>query len=196
MKYLQTPSQTVGPFFAYGLTPKQYQYDFTEWFDGNLVAENSENVLASDSVATEGVSLREERGRITIKGRVFDGNGAPIPDAMIEFWQEDIQAFGRFGTGTDPQNRFIFQTVKPISQNGQAPFITVVVFMRGLLVHAFTRLYFSDEKQKNKEDEILNLVPENRRNTLIANKIERQGRIEYEFNIVMQGENETVFFDL
>jgi protocatechuate 3,4-dioxygenase, alpha subunit len=189
MKYLQTPSQTVGPFFAYGLTPEQYNYDFTQWFDGNLVAENSEN--------TDGTSRsNREGGIITIKGRVFDGNGAPIPDAMIEFWQEDIQAFGRFGTGTDPQNRFIFQTVKPVSQNGEAPCITVVVFMRGLLVHAFTRLYFSDEKQKNKEDEILNLVPENRRNTLIANKIERQGRIEYEFNIIMQGENETVFFDL
>jgi protocatechuate 3,4-dioxygenase, alpha subunit len=180
MNYLETPSQTVGPFFAYGLTPKQYQYDFTESFNGNLVAENGEN--------TEG-------GIITIKGRVFDGNGSPIPDAMIELWQEDIKAFGRFGTGTDPQNRFIFQTVKPVSQNGQAPFITVVVFMRGLLVHAFTRLYFSDEKQKNKEDEILNLVPKNRRNTLIANKIERGGRVEYEFNIVMQGDNETVFFD-
>jgi protocatechuate 3,4-dioxygenase, alpha subunit len=188
MRYLETPSQTVGPFFAYGLTPKQYQYDFTEWFNGNLVPENGEN--------TEGGALQEERDRITIKGRIFDGNGAPIPDAMIEFWQEDIKAFGRFGTGTDPQNRFTFQTVKPVSQNGVAPFITVVVFMRGLLVHAFTRLYFSDEKQKNKEDEILNLVPENRRNTLIANKIERQGRIGYEFNIIMQGDNETVFFDL
>jgi protocatechuate 3,4-dioxygenase, alpha subunit len=192
MSYLETPSQTVGPFFAYGLTPKQYQYDFTEWFDGNLVAENGENVQNTDGTSRS----NREGGIITIKGRVFDGNGAPIPDAMIEFWQEDIKGFGRFGTGTNPQNRFIFQTVKPVSQNGQAPFITVVVFMRGLLVHAFTRLYFSDEKQKNKEDEILNLVPKNRRNTLIANKIERGGRVEYEFNIVMQGDNETVFFDL
>ena len=170
MKYLETPSQTVGPFFAYGLTAEQYNYDFTQWFDGNLLAKNGKN--------TEG-------GIITIKGQVLDGNGAPIPDAVIEFWQEDIKTFGRFGTGTDPQNRFIFETVKPVSQNGQAPYITVVVFMRGLLVHAFTRLYFSDEKQKNKQDEILNLVPKNRRNTMIANKIERQGRVEYEFNIAM-----------
>ncbi len=181
MKYQQTPSQTVGPFFAYGLTPKQYSYDFKEWTNGNLVSENDKN--------TEGCL-------ITIKGQVLDGNGAPIPDALIEFWQEDIKAFGRFGTGTDPQNRFIFQTVKPVSKDGQAPFITVVVFMRGLLVHAFTRLYFSDEKQKNKQDDVLNLVPKNRRNTLIANKLEHNVRIEYSFNIVMQGENETVFFDL
>jgi protocatechuate 3,4-dioxygenase, alpha subunit len=178
MKYLQTPSQTVGPFFAYGLTPKQYQYDFKEWYNGILVAENAEG------------------GLITIKGQVFDGNGTPIPDALIEFWQEDIKAFGRFGTGTDPQNRFIFQTVKPVSEDGQAPFITVVVFMRGLLVHAFTRLYFSDEMGKNEQDEVLNLVPKNRRNTLIAHKLERNGREEYTFNIVMQGNNETVFFDL
>jgi protocatechuate 3,4-dioxygenase, alpha subunit len=181
MMYLETPSQTVGPFFAYGLTPEQYRYDFKEWFNGHLVPENSEN--------TEG-------GLITIKGQVLDGNGAPIPDAMIEFWQEDIKAFGRFGTGTDPKNRFIFQTVKPVSQDGEAPFITIVVFMRGLLVHAFTRLYFSDEMEKNVQDEVLNLVPKKRRNTLIANRLERNGRIEYEFNIVMQGENETVFFDL
>jgi protocatechuate 3,4-dioxygenase, alpha subunit len=178
MKYLQTPSQTVGPFFAYGLTPEQYNYDFKEWYNGNLVSENTEGV------------------RITIKGQVMDGNGNPIPDALIEFWQEDRKAFGRFGTGTDPQNRFIFQTIKPVSQGGEAPYITVVVFMRGLLVHAFTRLYFSDETEKNKRDGILNLVPESRRNTLIAHKIDRNGDIEYQFNIVMQGENETVFFDL
>lgn len=175
MTLLQTPSQTVGPFFAYGLTPEQYSYDFKEIANGNM--------LKSDS--TEGI--------ITIKGQVLDGHGQVIPDAMIEFWQNDNQTFGRFGTGTEKDNNFVFQTIKPKSINGQAPFITVMVLMRGLLVHAYTRLYFSDEIEANQHDEVLNSVPENRRNTLIAQKTNHSN---YRFDIKMQGEGETVFFDV
>lgn len=173
---LQTPSQTVGPYFAYGLTPEQYLYDFKSLVDNQMVS----------PVDTENA--------IMVVGKVLDGEGVEIPDAMIEIWQNDgqNQLFGRFGTGTDPQNRFIFHTVKPSSINGQAPHLSVIVFMRGQLIHSYTRLYFSDEMELNAQDEVLNLVPTERRHTLIAQK---KGSI-YEFNIRMQGEEETVFFEI
>ncbi len=172
----QTPSQTVGPYFAYGLTPEQYLYDFRQLVDNQMVS----------PIDTENT--------ITVVGKVLDGEGVEIPDAMIEIWQNDgqNQLFGRFGTGTDPQNRFIFHTVKPASVNGQAPYLSVIVFMRGQLIHSYTRLYFSDEAALNAQDEVLNLVPAERRNTLIAQK---KGSV-YEFNIRMQGEGETVFFEI
>lgn len=172
----QTPSQTVGPYFAYGLTPEQYGYDFKSWV-GNTIAD-------SDPLAE----------RITIKGKIFDGEGHPIPDAMIELWQNDgvNQFFGRFGTGTEKENQFVFETIKPKSVEGQAPYVTLIVFMRGQLIHSYTRVYFSDETELNTMDAILNSVPSDRRHTVIAQK--KEGF--YEFNIYMQGENETVFFEV
>lgn len=172
----QTPSQTVGPYFAYGLTPEQYLYDF------------------KSLVGHQMVSTIDQKNAITIVGKVFDGEGVVIPDAMIEIWQNDgeNQLFGRFGTGTDAQNRFVFHTIKPVSVNGQAPYLTVIVFMRGQLIHSYTRLYFSDEATLNEQDEALNSVPAERRNTLIATQ---NGSV-YEFNIRMQGEGETVFFEI
>jgi protocatechuate 3,4-dioxygenase, alpha subunit len=175
---LQTPSQTVGPFFAYGLIPKQYGYNHTNIMSGDMVAEDRSGE------------------HIQIVGQLLDGAGVPIPDAMIEFWQSDIQAFGRFGTGTDAQKRFIFNTVKPQSVEGDAPHISVIILMRGLLVHAYTRVYFSDEMAANQNDEVLQSVPEDRRETLIAKRGELSGKTVYTFNIVMQGDNETVFFDV
>lgn len=177
-KLLQTPSQTVGPYFAYGLTPKQYGYDHT-------------NIITSTMVSEEA-----EGERISISGRVLDGKGEVIPDAMIEFWQPDIKAFGRMGTGTDPHNRFIFNTLKPQTFDGQAPHIVVIVFMRGLLVHAYSRLYFSDEIAANQNDAVLNSVPEERRSTLVAQRHEKGGVITYTWDIKMQGDGETVFFDV
>lgn len=173
----QTPSQTVGPYFAYGLTPEQYLYDFKQ------------------VVGNQMVSPIEHEEALTILGKVFDGNGDVIPDAMIEIWQNDgeNQLFGRFGTGTDPQNRFIFSTIKPKSVAGQAPYLSVIVFMRGQLIHSYTRIYFSDETELNATDEVLNSVPAERKHTLIA---EKKGSNVYEFNINMQGENETVFFEV
>jgi protocatechuate 3,4-dioxygenase alpha subunit len=172
----QTPSQTVGPYFAYGLTPEQYLYDF------------------KSLVGNEMVSPLDHEEAITIIGKVFDGQGIVIPDALIEIWQNDgqNQLFGRFGTGTDAESRFIFHTIKPASVNGQAPHLSVIIFMRGQQIHSYTRIYFSDETELNSKDEVLNLVPEDRRHTLIATK---KGTT-YEFNINMQGENETVFFDI
>lgn len=195
-KLRQTPSQTVGPFFAYALTPEQYGYDFTSIAGGALV---------------EGDVPGQ---RIRIEGRALDGNGDVIPDAMIEIWQADEQGryahpadprgsnvgfkgFGRVGTGMDPQARFIFDTIKPGSVDGmQAPHINIVVFMRGLLTHAYTRLYFSDEAAANARDPVLASVPAERRQTLIAVREDTAAGTVYRFDIRMQGPDETVFFDL
>lgn len=171
----QTPSQTIGPYFAYGLTPEQYGYDFKSWADGNMV---------DDHVNADA---------ITIRGRVFDGEGDPIDDAMVELWQNDgeQQLFGRYGTGTNPDNSFEFTTIKLKSVDGQAPFINVILFMRGQLLHSYTRIYFSDE-DLNDTDENLNTVPRERRSTLIAQKDGNS----YVFDMHMQGEQETVFFQI
>lgn len=194
----QTPSQTVGPYFAYGLTSEQYGYQLDQIAGGNLTSD-------ADDVTGE---------RIRIEGRVLDGQGEVIPDAMIEIWQADgegryahpadprgsntsFKGFGRVGTGTDPQNRFIFETVKPASVDGkQAPHINVIVFARGLLSHAYTRIYFSDEETANAEDPALANVPVERRNTLIGRRESAAQGVVYLWDIHMQGDEETVFFDL
>ena len=175
-KLVQTPSQTIGPYFAYGLTPRQYSYDFN-----NLVT----NCIAS---TPEGKEI------ITIKGKIFDGENNSIPDAMIELWQNDgaNDFFGRFGTGSETDNHFVFQTVKPNSVDNQAPYLTLILFMRGQLIHSYTRIYFSDETDLNRQDLVLNSIPAERQHTVIAHKKASM----YEFNIYMQGENETVFFDV
>jgi protocatechuate 3,4-dioxygenase alpha subunit len=194
-KRRQTPSQTVGPFFAFALAPEQYGYPLASIADGTV----------ADAETTG--------QRIRIEGRVFDGNGAVIPDAMIEIWQADGQGryahpadprgsnlgfkgFGRMGTGTDPDARFIFDTIKPGSIDGeQAPHVNVIIFMRGLPAHAFTRLYFSDEAAANARDPVLATVPADRRRTLIATRDESVAAALYRIDIHMQGPNETVFFD-
>lgn len=194
----QTPSQTVGPYFAYGLTAQQYHYPFSQFASGQLVDENTQGE------------------RIRIVGRVFDGAGTPIDDAMIEIWQANatgrfnhprdsrearaldpsFKGFGRFGTGTTQDNSFRFETIKPgAASEGAAPFISVIVFARGLLSHAYTRLYFSDEAEANASDKVLDQVPADRRDTLIAHRHETPTGVEYRFDIHMQGDRETVFFD-
>lgn len=192
----QTPSQTVGPYFAYGLTPEQYGY-------------------ALKSIAGPALTRSDTEGEhIRIEGRVLDGAGKPINDALIEIWQADAQGrlahpadprgsnasfkgFGRCGTGTDPENRFWFDTVKPASIDGrQAPHISVTVLMRGMLLHAFTRIYFSDEAAANDKDPVLSQVPPERRETLLAQRTLTPAGIVYRFDIHMQGPSETVFFDV
>ncbi|MDR6548157.1 protocatechuate 3,4-dioxygenase alpha subunit [Chryseobacterium rhizosphaerae] len=172
----QTPSQTVGPYFAYGLTPQQYNYDFRMFKDGNLV----------DPLSTPDA--------IAITGRVLDANGDSIPDAMVELWQNDGEnaLFGRYGTGTDPKHRFIFNTIKPKSLDDNAPFVTAIVFMRGQLIHSYTRIYFPEDSELHEKDAVLEQIPTERKLTLIAQKT---GENSYVFDIHMQGENETVFFD-
>lgn len=192
MSSQQTPSQTVGPYFAYTLTPTQYGYNFS----------GIANPLMIDD-QTDGE-------RIRILGQVLDGEGVPVSDAMIEIWQADARGrypdpaqesgfngFGRVGTGTDPQNRFWFDTIKPGAiGDGQAPHLNVMVFMRGLLSHVYTRIYFSDENALNAEDPILSNVDAARQKTLIAERTEARGGTVYRFDIHMQGDQETVFFDV
>jgi len=186
----QTPSQTVGPYFHFSLP-----------HDGD-------EVLVTDK--TEGE-------RILIEGRVFDGDGKPLPDALIEIWQanaagrydhpEDRQdkpldpAFHGFGRcPTDENGRFHFHTIRPGPVPGpgnsmQAPHINVAVFARGMLKQLVTRIYFESE-EKNADDAILSLIVEpERRATLIAHK--KVGKeLAYVFDIHLQGTSETVFFDI
>lgn len=196
MALKQTPSQTVGPYFAFALAAPQYGYPFDALASG---------IVAGD--ATSGEHIR-------IVGRVLDGAGVPVDDAMIEIWQADasgryahpaddresnqpFRGFGRCGTGTDDEKRFVFTTVKPGSIDGvQAPHINVIVFMRGLLTHAYTRIYFSDESAANEADPVLATVDPDRRGTLIAQRQETPQGPTYGFDIVMQGDSETVFFDV
>ena len=198
MRRYQTPSQTVGPFFAYGLVPEQYGYRFTSIADHAVAAP-----------ATEGAHIR-------IIGQVLDGEGTPIPDALLEFWQAnahgrynhpadqrqdnlldpDFKGFGRIGTGSSADASFQIDTVKPGAVGeGQAPHINVVVLMRGMLTHAFTRIYFADEEGLNAADPVLAHVPAERRPTLLA-KPDEASPGTYRFDIRMQGERETVFFDI
>jgi protocatechuate 3,4-dioxygenase alpha subunit len=197
-RHQQTPSQTVGPFFAYGLTPTQYGYDFKSLFTPVLTQAHAEG----------------EHIRIT--GQVFDGAAAAVLDAIVEINQADAHGhiissvedaerqgfagFGRCGTGTFAGHHFVFETVKPGAlSDGQAPFIDVCVTMRGLLVHTFTRIYFSDEAAANANDEVLNSVPSERRATLVAKREMTNAGPVYRFDIHMQDSAhgpETVFFDL
>lgn len=196
----QTPSQTVGPYFAYGLTPQQYGYP--------LASIASPNVIGADQRTPD-----VQGEQIRLEGRVLDGNGEPVSDAMIEIWQADPQGryahpadprgnvafrgFGRCGTGTDAESRFVFDTLKPGAVDAdQAPHINVIVFMRGLLSHLYTRVYFADEAAANARDPVLRSVPAERRATLIAPREERDGVAVYRFDIHMQGDRETVFFDV
>jgi protocatechuate 3,4-dioxygenase alpha subunit len=192
-KLRQTPSQTVGPFFAYSLTAEQYGYDYNSIVNTSLVDEDAEGE------------------HIIITGNIYDGSGNTIPDALIELLQADdngkyrtipinkkndgFTGLGRVGTGTDGNYKFKFNTIKPAAiAEGQAPHINVIVFMRGSLLHLYTRMYFSDEANDN--DPILNLVDAARRQTLIARREEKNSRTFYHFDIYMQGEKETVFFDV
>jgi len=192
----QTPSQTVGPFFAYALTPEQYGYAFCSVASNSPVGEDTPGE------------------RIRLLGRVFDGDGAVVDDALLEIWQADANGayahpeapgdpapgftgFARVGTGADPENRFIFETVKPgPAEDGAAPVINVIVMMRGLLKHAYTRIYFSDEADANAADPVLARVPTDRRQSLIAERREKPWGADYLFDIHMQGKHETVFFEM
>lgn len=191
-----TPSQTVGPYFAYGLTPGS-KYEWNDAFSNDLVTPD----VSGD--------------RIRIAGQVFDGDGAVIPDAMLEIWQADAQGrfadpqdkralpnatFKGFGRcGTSAKGEFSFDTIKPgivpdPDGKPQAPHILLAVFARGMLLHLYTRIYFDDEAEKNAADPILALVPAERRATLIARR--EAGGATYRFDIHLQGDNETVFFDV
>jgi protocatechuate 3,4-dioxygenase alpha subunit len=186
MKLLPTASQTIGPYLHIGFG----------WLTVDRVA----------AQCCEGQHLK-------IGGRVLDGDGRPVTDALVETWQANahgryahpadtrdvaltpgFRGFGR--VSTDPEGRFCFFTVKPgpvpAPQGGQqAPHLVVSVFMRGLLKRLVTRVYFPDEPG-NALDQVLRLVPVERRRTLVARPMASD---ELEWDIVLQGEDETVFFD-
>lgn len=188
-----TPSQTVGPFFAYVLTPQDYDTP----------------VLFEADIATPDAGGE----RIRIEGYVIDGDGEPIIDALLEIWGADGEgrypgtapepgrnaAFRGFGrTAVDSNGFFAFTTVKPGPVPGpdgamQAPHVSLSVFARGLLKRLATRVYFEGEAA-NGADPILSRVPAERRKTLVARKTERGAETVYTFNLRLQGEDETVFF--
>jgi len=185
-----TPSQTVGPFFAYGLTPGPYGY---------ALSEIHKTVLTGEEI---------EGTPITLEGQVFDGAGNTVHDAVVELVQADhygyyagaernhtFTGFGRSGTGANGpkgDTQFLFETIKPgPTQPNAAPCITLIIFMRGLLNHCITRVYFEGDDVST--DPILMQVSEARRNTLIAKELKPN---HYRFDIHMQGEKETVFFDI
>ena len=192
-KLIPTPSQTVGPFFHLGLARP-------EWSD--LAADNPDGQ------------------RIAIEGRVTDGDGAPVPDAMIEVWQANaagrynhpdddrtdkpldphFRGFGR--VATDADGRFRLVTIKPGPVPGrgnawQAPHINVALFARGLLIHLFTRIYFADEPANTSDPLLTSIEDAAVRDTLVARRDPGGGSPPvYRWNIVMQGDGETAFLDI
>ncbi len=132
-------------------------------------------------------------GGIRITGRVLDGAGEPVPDAVVEIWQADEEGryrpdFGWGRSGCDQEGRYAFVTGKPGSVDGQAPHLTVLVFARGLLKPVLTRMYFPDEQEANAGDPVLAALDDG--SSLVA----RPTADGLEFDIRLQGEDETVFF--
>ena len=179
-----TPSQTVGPFFSHALP----------WPDGPYV------VPAGTA------------GAFWLRGRVLDGVGDPVPDALVESWQADpagrfahpddprgsdvdFRGFGR--CPTDAEGRWAILTVRPgrvadTAGRMQAPHIDLSIFARGLLDRVVTRVYLPDEPDANAEDPVLSGIPDERRSTVVAEADENGFR----FDVRLQGDGETVFFSV
>lgn len=187
------PSQTVGPFFSYALTPTDYDY----------------TALAGNDLRTDDTVGQP----IVVTGRLIDGGGEPVPDGMIEIWQADGEGrypgvsealantrFKGFGRSETLGGEYRFTTVKPGAVPGpgdrdQAPHINVGIFARGIVKRLFTRIYFDDEPS-NDGDSVLALVPADRRATLIARRDGTQdGLPRYVLDIRLHGDDETVFFE-
>jgi protocatechuate 3,4-dioxygenase alpha subunit len=200
----ETPSQTAGPYVHIGLIPQQAGFDIFE--------KNFANDIAALGVEGE---------RITIEGRIFDGSGRATRDVLIETWQAN--AAGRYAhpadrqekpldkrfrgwarTGTDFETSvYTIRTIKPGSVVGRkgrktmAPHINFWLAARGINIGLATRMYFGDEQAANASDPVLNIIEQpERRQTLIAARSERNGEVVYTFDIHLQGERETVFFDV
>jgi len=185
-----TPSQTVGPFFSFCLAPR----------DRPGIA--SARLVTPDAVGT----------RITIEGRVLDGNDAPVPDALIEIWQADgegrfagfhrawaASSFTGFGRATcDNEGRFTIETIKPgrvvdVDGRAHAPHIAIGIFGKGINRRLHTRIYFPDERG-NDTDPVLSSVSAERRASMIADNVGATGQ-RYASTIRLQGADETVFLD-
>lgn len=199
----ETASQTAGPYVHIGLIPHMAGFD--------IFQNNFGNVL---------VGAQTKGEHIVIEGRVLDGTGTPVRDALLEIWQAN--AAGRYNHPADRQNKplddgfrgwgrtgaefdtglYRFETVKPGKVPGRdgrmmAPHINFWVVARGINIGLSTRMYFADEAEANTADPILNAVEQEvRRDTLVAQRSSRGDKTVYTFDIVLQGDNETVFFDI
>jgi protocatechuate 3,4-dioxygenase alpha subunit len=199
----ETASQTAGPYLHIGMMPSAAGIDVRK--DEKL------NVLAGSGVKGE---------RIRLEGTVIDGEGCLVRDAQIEIWQAN--AAGKYAHPGDTQDKPVdpafkgfgrvvtdfktglwwFDTIKPGSVLGRhgkpmAPHINVSIFARGINIHLNTRIYFEDEADANANDPVMKLIElAPRRETLIAKRQERDGQVVYRFDIRLQGEGETVFFDV
>lgn len=128
-----------------------------------------------------------EGGEVRIEGQLLDGAGEPVPDGLLEAWQDS--QFTR--CGTDAEGAFHFTVVKPEAAPGEAPHLNLTVHARGLLRHLVTRVYFPDEVEANAADPVLQKVEPERRPTLVG----RQDGNVLRFDVRLQGEGETVFFE-
>ena len=165
--FIPTSSQTVGPYFRIGL----------------------EHLVASAPAV-------EPSSAITIQGRVLDRDGVPVSDAMLEFWshgeshaQPFPERFRRVATDIDGAFNLIIPRPEQ-AEAGQAPYLLVLIFARGLLRHLVSRVYFDDEAT-NDRDNVLLTVPAERRSTLVARS---HGSATYRWDVILQGAGETVFF--
>lgn len=188
----ETPSQTAGPYVHIGLAGAAA---------GNPTREQEIwNRMASDDAPGE---------KILLVGSVYDGNGHLVRDSYIELWQANhegvydtaydlekpFNGFGRTATTFDA-GEWTAYTVKPGAVGKQAPHITLALFARGINIQLHTRMYFDDEEAANAADPVLNMIEAvERRKTLVARRCEVDGRTAYRFDIRIQGEGETVFFD-
>jgi protocatechuate 3,4-dioxygenase, alpha subunit len=200
----ETPSQTAGPYVHIGLIPAQAGFE--------IFANNFTGDIAGPNVKGE---------RIVIEGRIFDGAGQIARDVLIETWQAN--AAGRYNHAADRQDKaldtsfrgwartgtdfetgiYTVRTIKPGSVAGRrdrkamAPHVNFWIVARGINIGLATRMYFGDEEAANAEDPVLNIIEQpERRKTLIAAKSLRSGQAVYTFDIYLQGERETVFFDV
>src|SRR5260221_8822993 len=199
----ETPSQTAGPYVHIGLIPKQAGFEI---FENNF----------SGDIAGPGVA----GNRIIIEGHIFDGAGHVTKDVLVETWQAN--AAGRYNHPSDKQDKsldqgfrgwartgtdfdtglYTIRTIKPGSVVGRkgrkamAPHVNFWLASRGINIGLATRMYFDDEEAANSQDPVLNIIEQpQRRGTLIAPRSERDGTIVYTFDIFLQGDRETVFFD-
>jgi protocatechuate 3,4-dioxygenase, alpha subunit len=201
----ETPSQTAGPYVHIGLIPQQAGFDIFENPFSNVIAGRN----------TQGE-------RIRVEGRVLDGSGSPCRDVLVEAWQAnaagrynhpadqqrdkvvdpDFRGWGRAGTAFDT-GLYTFETIKPGSVIGRrgykpmAPHINIWLVARGINIGLSTRMYFEDETALNEQDPVLRMIePAIRRQTLLASRENRDGANVYVFDIRLQGDQETVFFDV
>jgi len=206
---IPTGSQTVGPFFSIGLNhlieAAWERHDQSGRplppVEARPQATNGSDPAKSGEPLIDRAPTRAA-GIITIQGQVFDGDGAGVPDAMLEFWSPAAEqtdpagyAVGFRRVATDGDGKFCVTLLRPTPAawpDGrlQAPHLLVLVFARGLLRHLLSRVYCADEEAIS-SDPLLQEVPAERRGTLVA---QAQGPSAYGWNIILQGQNETVFF--